>query len=56
MMSKVFMDGADPIIIEDLEGRILQVNDETLNCYGWSREELGAVGGSSLGSKTDPRR
>jgi two-component system CheB/CheR fusion protein len=39
-MSKVFMDGADPIIIEDLGGRIMDVNNEALAAYGWSREEL----------------
>ncbi len=40
IMSKVFMDGADPIIIEDLDGRIIDVNDETVASYGWTREEL----------------
>jgi two-component system CheB/CheR fusion protein len=40
MMSKVFMDGADPIIIEDLDGRIIEVNDETIDSYGWARKEL----------------
>jgi two-component system CheB/CheR fusion protein len=39
-LSKVFMDGADPIIIEDLEGRIIDLNTEALNAYGWSRDEL----------------
>jgi two-component system CheB/CheR fusion protein len=39
-MSKVFMDGADPIIIEDLQGNIIDLNTEALNAYGWSREEL----------------
>lgn len=39
-MSKVFMDGADPIIIEDLEHRILDVNFEAERVYGWKREEL----------------
>jgi two-component system CheB/CheR fusion protein len=39
-MSKVFMDGADPIIIEDLDGRILEFNDEAVKAYGWSREEM----------------
>lgn len=40
LMSKVFQDAADPIIIEDLEGTILSVNDEAERAYGWSREEL----------------
>ncbi len=39
-MSKVFMDGADPIIIEDMESRILDVNLEAERIYGWKREEL----------------
>jgi two-component system CheB/CheR fusion protein len=39
-MSKVFMDGADPIIIEDLTGRIIDLNDEAANAYGRSREEM----------------
>jgi two-component system, chemotaxis family, CheB/CheR fusion protein len=39
-MSKVFMDGADPIIIEDLNSRILAVNHEAIRVYGWKREEL----------------
>ena len=39
-MSKVFMDGADPIIIEDLQGRILDLNREAERAYGWSRAEL----------------
>jgi len=40
MMSKVFMDGADPIIIEDLDGNIINVNSETIRCYGWPEDEL----------------
>ena len=39
-LSKVFMDGADPIIIEDLEGQIVDLNQEAEQTYGWSREEL----------------
>lgn len=39
-MSKVFMDGADPIIIEDLEGRIVDLNNLAAQAYGWSRDEL----------------
>ncbi len=45
-MSKVFMDGADPIIIEDLNRRIIDVNIEAERIYGWSRAEL-------LGKKVD---
>ena len=40
MMSKVFMDAADPIIIEDLDGIVIEMNDEAVRSYGWSREEL----------------
>jgi PAS domain S-box-containing protein len=39
-MSKVFMDAADPIDIEDLSGRIQNVNEEAERAYGWTREEL----------------
>ncbi len=39
-MSKVFMDGADPITIEDLTGKIIAVNTETERVYGWRREEM----------------
>lgn len=39
-LSKVFMDAADPIIIEDLNGLILDLNDEAERAYGWSRTEL----------------
>jgi two-component system CheB/CheR fusion protein len=40
MMSRVFLDGADPIVIEDMEGRIVNLNDETERVCGWTREEL----------------
>lgn len=40
LMTKVFLDGNDPIIIEDLSGNILALNNEAENCYGWLREEL----------------
>jgi PAS domain S-box-containing protein len=39
-MSKVFMNATDPIIIEDLEGRIVDLNAETERAYGWVRQEL----------------
>ncbi|MGD9636150.1 MAG: CheR family methyltransferase, partial [Pirellulales bacterium] len=39
-MSKVFMEGADPIIIEDLDRTIVDLNRETELAYGWPREEL----------------
>lgn len=39
-MSKVFMDAADPILIEDLDGVVIEINDEAERAYGWSRTEL----------------
>ncbi|MBD3167994.1 MAG: PAS domain S-box protein [candidate division Zixibacteria bacterium] len=39
-MSKVFMDAADPIIIESLDGVILNLNKEVERIYGWTREEI----------------
>ena len=38
--SKVFIDGADPILIEDLKGNIIDLNKEAERAYGWTREEL----------------
>lgn len=40
LMSKVFQDAADPIIIEDLGGTIIDVNAETERAYGYTRDEL----------------
>ena len=39
-LSKVFMDGADPIFLEDLNGRIVDLNAEAAQAYGWSRDEI----------------
>ena len=39
-MSEVFMDAADPIIIRDLGGTIIDLNAEAERAYGWTREEL----------------
>ena len=39
-MSLVFMDAADPIVIEDLSGIVIDANREALRAYGWTREEL----------------
>ncbi len=39
-MTKVFMDADDPIMIRDLQGRIIEVNDEVERTFGWSRDEL----------------
>jgi PAS domain S-box-containing protein len=34
------MDGADPIIVEDLAGNIVDINAEVERVYQWTREEL----------------
>jgi PAS domain S-box-containing protein len=39
-LSRVFRDAADPIIIEDLSGTIIEINREAERSYGWSRNEL----------------
>ncbi|HTN76886.1 MAG TPA: chemotaxis protein CheB [Pirellulaceae bacterium] len=39
-MSKVFQEGADPILIVDLSGRILDVNEEAVRTYRFARERL----------------
>ena len=39
-MYKVFLDGLDPKMILDLEGKIIDLNDEAVRTYGRSREEL----------------
>lgn len=39
-MSKVFIDAADPILIEDLDGLVLDMNREAERSYGWSIEDL----------------
>lgn len=39
-LSKVFLDGTNPTFIEDLNGNILEMNNEAVNIYGFSREEL----------------
>jgi PAS domain S-box-containing protein len=38
--SRVFMDAADPIIIEDLSGTIIDMNREAERKFGWKRQEL----------------
>lgn len=39
-LSRVFMDAADPIIIEDLSGKVVEMNREAERSYGYSRQEL----------------
>ncbi len=39
-LETVFRDATDPILIEDLEGVVLDLNDEAVRTYGYSRDEL----------------
>jgi len=39
-MSTVFQDAADPMIIEDLNGIVTNMNYEAERAYGWKKEEL----------------
>ena len=39
-MTRVFMDSADPILIEDLDGYVIDMNHEAERAYGWTRERL----------------
>ena len=39
-LSKVFLEGTNPTFIEDLNGNILDMNNEAVNFYGFSRQEL----------------
>ena len=39
-MSKVFLEGPEPMMILDLAGRILDLNGEAVRIYGWSRQEM----------------
>lgn len=44
-MTKVFMDGADPIVIMDLNRHLVDMNHEVEDVFGWTRAEL--VGGET---------
>jgi two-component system CheB/CheR fusion protein len=39
-MSEVFTDFLDPILIVDLNSRVVDMNEEAVRTYGWSRDEL----------------
>ncbi len=39
-LSKVFADAADPIIIEDSNGLVIDMNPEAERLYGWDRDQL----------------
>ncbi len=56
LMSKVFENAADPIQIQDLKGRIINMNETSVNMYGYSREEvLGQHVSMLVGEDTMPR-
>jgi PAS domain S-box-containing protein len=40
LMSSVFSDGADPILIADLAGTVIDCNAAAQQTYGWTRDEL----------------
>jgi two-component system CheB/CheR fusion protein len=40
LISKVFRDAADPIVLEDLSGRIIDLNESAERVFGYRREEL----------------
>jgi eukaryotic-like serine/threonine-protein kinase len=39
-LGAVFRDATDPILIEDLDGRVVDLNDEAVKTYGFTRDEL----------------
>jgi len=39
-LSRVFRDASDPILIEDLDGLVIDLNRAAETAYGWSREEF----------------
>ncbi|MCE9552576.1 MAG: PAS domain S-box protein [Planctomycetes bacterium] len=39
-MTKVYLDAADPIVIRDMEGNVVDINHETERVFGWSRGEF----------------
>ena len=39
-MQLVFLDSADPILIRDLDGHVVDANHEVERVFGWTREEL----------------
>jgi len=36
----LFVNAADPIIIKDLDGRVIDLNEEAEQAYGWTKNEL----------------
>lgn len=39
-LGQIVMEGSDPVVIEDETGRIVEINGEAEQFYGWSRDEL----------------
>jgi two-component system, chemotaxis family, CheB/CheR fusion protein len=39
-MSKAFLEGPLPMLLLDLQGSMIAVNDEAERAYGWSRQEM----------------
>lgn len=40
MLSRVFQAASDPILVQDLGGKIVEINDACARTYGWTRDEL----------------
>ena len=40
LLSKVFEDSLDPIVLTDLSGNIMDLNEATIEAYGYSRQEI----------------
>lgn len=51
LRSRVFLLASDPIVLEDLAGSILDLNEAAVRAYEWSREELI---GKSITTLIDP--
>ena len=39
-LTDIYLNAPDPILITDLQGMIIDLNDEVVKLYGWSRAEL----------------
>jgi PAS domain S-box-containing protein len=39
-LAKVYEDATDPILLEDLEGRVISANPAAVRVYGWSEDDL----------------
>jgi two-component system CheB/CheR fusion protein len=54
-LSKVFTDGLDPIVIIDLQGRIVDLKNEVVRNYGWTRDDLLGQPVAKMVPRTDHR-